>query len=93
MPKTAPDTIKLNIYRYDPDSGEQHRMQTLIVEKHPEDRMLLDLIVRIKSDIDDSISFRRSCREGVCGVKHKLAVMPSFALFHELTHTGMRNFL
>lgn len=66
MPKTH-NTITLHIYRYDPDSGEQPRMQTLIVEKHPEDRMLLDLIMRIKSDVDDSISFRRSCREGVCG--------------------------
>ena len=33
----------------------------------PHDKMLLDALMRIKSDFDDSVSFRRSCREGVCG--------------------------
>src|SRR5699024_11640558 len=31
------------------------------------DRMLLDVLVRLKNEVDDSISFRRSCREGICG--------------------------
>ncbi|MCQ3971430.1 2Fe-2S iron-sulfur cluster-binding protein, partial [Klebsiella pneumoniae] len=33
----------------------------------PTDKMLLDALMRIKSDVDESIAYRRSCREGVCG--------------------------
>ncbi len=42
-------------------------MQKLEVELHDTDKMLLDAIIRIKADVDDSLSIRRSCREGVCG--------------------------
>ena len=60
-------TVKFEIYRYDPDTGEAPRMQQLEVELEPTDKMLLDALMRIKSDVDDSLSYRRSCREGVCG--------------------------
>ena len=60
-------TVKFEIYRYDPDKDERPYMQKLDVELGPNDKMLLDAIVRIKNDVDDSISIRRSCREGVCG--------------------------
>ena len=59
--------VKFEIYRYDPDKDERPYMQKLDVELGPNDKMLLDAIVRIKNDVDDSISIRRSCREGVCG--------------------------
>lgn len=59
--------VKFEIYRYDPDKDERPYMQKLEVELHPEDRMLLDAILRIKNDVDDSLALRRSCREGVCG--------------------------
>ena len=59
--------VKFEIYRYDPDKDERPYMQKLEVELQPTDKMLLDAIVRIKNDVDDSISIRRSCREGVCG--------------------------
>lgn len=59
--------VKFEIYRYDPDKDERPYMQKLDVEVKSTDRMLLDVLVRIKSDIDDSLSLRRSCREGVCG--------------------------
>src|SRR3546814_4636066 len=42
-------------------------MQKLDVELQPGDKMLLDAILRIKNTIDDSLTLRRSCREGVCG--------------------------
>jgi len=58
--------MKFRIYRYDPDRDSQPRMQDYDVEMQPTDRMLLDALIRIKS-IDDSLSLRRSCREGVCG--------------------------
>lgn len=59
--------VKFEIYRYDPDKDERPYMQKLEVELQPTDKMLLDALVRIKSDVDDSLALRRSCREGVCG--------------------------
>lgn len=58
--------MHLRIYRYDPDSGSAPTMQDYTVESEAGDRKLLDLLVRVKS-VDDSLSFRRSCREGICG--------------------------
>jgi succinate dehydrogenase / fumarate reductase iron-sulfur subunit len=60
-------TVRFQIYRYDPDRDSRPRMQELEVRLHAHDKMLLDALMRIKSDVDDSLSFRRSCREGVCG--------------------------
>jgi succinate dehydrogenase / fumarate reductase iron-sulfur subunit len=59
--------VKFEIYRYDPDKDDKPYMQKLEVELLPTDKMLLDALMRIKSDTDDSLSYRRSCREGVCG--------------------------
>ena len=59
--------VKFEIYRYDPDRDERPYMQKLEVELQPTDKMLLDAILRIKNDVDDSLALRRSCREGVCG--------------------------
>ena len=59
--------VKFEIYRYDPDKDERPYMQKLEVELQPTDKMLLDALVRIKNDVDDSLALRRSCREGVCG--------------------------
>ena len=59
--------MKFEIYRYDPDKDERPYMQKLEVELEPTDKMLLDALVRIKNDVDDSLAIRRSCREGVCG--------------------------
>ncbi|MDH4190869.1 MAG: succinate dehydrogenase iron-sulfur subunit [Betaproteobacteria bacterium] len=58
--------MRFSIYRYDPDRDTKPRMQDYEVQLEPTDRMLLDALVRIKEQ-DDSLSFRRSCREGVCG--------------------------
>ncbi|HYM48136.1 MAG TPA: succinate dehydrogenase iron-sulfur subunit [Burkholderiaceae bacterium] len=60
-------TVHFEIYRYDPDKDAQPYMQKLQVTLQPADRMLLDALIRIKSEVDDSLSLRRSCREGVCG--------------------------
>jgi succinate dehydrogenase / fumarate reductase iron-sulfur subunit len=59
--------VKFEIYRYDPDKDERPYMQKLDVELQPTDKMLLDALLRIKMDVDDSLTLRRSCREGVCG--------------------------
>ena len=58
--------MKFKIYRYDPDKDEKPYMKDYDVRLDPHDRMLLDALVRIKEQ-DDSLSLRRSCREGVCG--------------------------
>ncbi|MBU6494353.1 MAG: succinate dehydrogenase iron-sulfur subunit [Burkholderiales bacterium] len=54
------------IYRYDPDQDAGPHMQKFELEPAPGDRMLLDALMRLKA-LDPSLSFRRSCREGVCG--------------------------
>lgn len=58
---------KFLIYRYDPDRDEKPRMQKVVLEL-PAGRklMLLDALVMLKAE-DETLSFRRSCREGVCG--------------------------
>ena len=55
-----------HIYRYDPDQTVAPHMQVIHLEVDPGDRMLLDVLMRLKA-IDPSLSFRRSCREGICG--------------------------
>ena len=54
------------IYRYDPEKDAKPYMQTIEVELAGNERMLLDALMKLK-EVDPSISFRRSCREGVCG--------------------------
>jgi succinate dehydrogenase / fumarate reductase, iron-sulfur subunit len=58
--------MRLSIYRYNPDVDAKPYMQDYDITLEPTDRMLLDALTRLKS-VDDTFSFRRSCREGVCG--------------------------
>ncbi len=58
--------MKLSIYRYDPEKDAKPYMQDYDVQLEQSDRMLLDALVKAKAQ-DDSLTFRRSCREGVCG--------------------------
>jgi succinate dehydrogenase / fumarate reductase iron-sulfur subunit len=58
--------VKLSISRYDPERDAEPVMQDYEIELDGTDRMLLDVLVRLKGR-DDSLTFRRSCREGVCG--------------------------
>ena len=58
--------MKFRIYRYDPEQDAKPRLQEYDVVLDPHDRMLLDALIRLKA-VDDTLSFRRSCREGVCG--------------------------
>ena len=54
------------IYRYDPERDAPPRIQAYDFEARDDERMLLDALIRLKA-INPSLSFRRSCREGVCG--------------------------
>ena len=58
--------MKFRIYRYNPETDRRPRMQDYELDLGPGGAMLLDALVRLK-ELDDSIAFRRSCREGVCG--------------------------
>ena len=60
------DKRTFEIYRYDPDTDAKPYMKTYEVELDGSERMLLDVLMKLKKQ-DDSISYRRSCREGVCG--------------------------
>ncbi|MEY4269118.1 MAG: Succinate dehydrogenase iron-sulfur subunit [Pseudomonadota bacterium] len=58
---------RFNVYRYDPDSGQNPRMDRFDVDLAECGPMVLDALIKMKSDTDASLTFRRSCREGICG--------------------------
>ncbi len=55
------------IYRWDPDTGENPRLDTYEVDMSTCGPMVLDALIKIKNEIDTTLTFRRSCREGICG--------------------------
>ena len=55
------------VYRYDPSSGDNPRMDTYEVDMDNCGPMVLDALIKIKNEIDPTLTFRRSCREGICG--------------------------
>ena len=56
-----------NVYRWDPDNPENPRMDSYEIDLDKCGPMVLDALIHIKNDIDATLTFRRSCREGVCG--------------------------
>ena len=66
-PDGATNVRTFRIYRWDPDSGENPRMDTYYVDLDDCGPMVLDGLIKIKNEIDSTLTFRRSCREGVCG--------------------------
>ena len=66
--KTGSKNIrKVNIYRWDPSTGKNPRIDTYEVDMDNCPSKVLDLLNKIKNEIDPSISYRRSCAHGVCG--------------------------
>jgi succinate dehydrogenase / fumarate reductase iron-sulfur subunit len=66
-PEGATNTRRFIIYRYDPDSGENPRTDTFEVDLDTCGPMVLDALLKIKAEMDSTLSLRRSCREGICG--------------------------
>ena len=66
-PAGAGEVRRVLVYRYDPDSGENPRIDTYELEMDACGPMVLDALIKIKNEIDPTLSFRRSCREGICG--------------------------
>ena len=66
--KTDSKNIKnFRVYRWSPDDEKNPRVDTYEVDMDNCGPMVLDAVMKIKSDIDPSLTFRRSCREGICG--------------------------
>ena len=61
------DPKKLIIYRWDPEKKENPRLDTYEIDKKKCGPMVLDALIKIKNEVDTTLTFRRSCREGVCG--------------------------
>ena len=55
------------IYRFDPDSGEKPRVDQYSIDLDRCGPMVLDGLIKIKNEVDPTLTFRRSCREGICG--------------------------
>jgi succinate dehydrogenase / fumarate reductase iron-sulfur subunit len=66
-PEGATNVRRFMIYRYDPDSSENPRLDTYEVDMDSCGPMVLDVLIKIKNEIDPTLTFRRSCREGICG--------------------------
>ncbi len=67
----APENAKrikvFKVYRWDPDSGQNPRMDAFPVDLDRCGPMVLDGLLKIKNETDASLTLRRSCREGICG--------------------------
>lgn len=55
------------IYRFDPDNSENPQLDTYVINTDECGPMVLDALLKIKDEIDSTLTFRRSCREGICG--------------------------
>ena len=66
-PKGATRVKRFNIYRWSADDGKNPRIDTFEVDLDNCGPMVLDALIKIKNEVDSSVTFRRSCREGICG--------------------------
>ena len=66
-PAGAKQVKSFRIYRYDPEAGGNPRWDTYEVDVDACGPMVLDVLIHIKNAVDSTLTFRRSCREGVCG--------------------------
>ena len=66
-PEGAQRPRTFRVYRWDPDSGETPRIDSYTVDLDDCGPMVLDAVIKIKNEVDPTLTFRRSCREGVCG--------------------------
>ena len=66
-PDGATNIKEFRVYRWNPDDGKNPRIDTFFVDLDDCGPMILDGIIWIKSKVDATLTFRRSCREGICG--------------------------
>jgi succinate dehydrogenase / fumarate reductase iron-sulfur subunit len=65
--KNKDNIRKVHIYRYNPENEDNPQLDTFEIDTTTCGEMILDVIIKIKAEIDPTLTFRRSCREGVCG--------------------------
>jgi succinate dehydrogenase / fumarate reductase, iron-sulfur subunit len=66
--KSGSGTLReFKIYRYDPASGDNPSVDTYYIDLEDCGPMVLDALIKIKNEVDATLTFRRSCREGICG--------------------------
>lgn len=63
----ATNVRKFHVYRYNPESGQNPRVDIYELNMDTCGPMVLDALIKIKNEVDSTLTFRRSCREGVCG--------------------------
>ena len=66
-PKDAKNTREFEIYRWSPDDDENPRRDSYTIDMDDCGPMVLDALIHIKNKVDPTLTFRRSCREGICG--------------------------
>jgi succinate dehydrogenase / fumarate reductase iron-sulfur subunit len=66
-PAGAAEPRKVKVYRWDPDTGDNPRVDTYTIDAADCGPMVLDALIKIKGEVDPTLTFRRSCREGICG--------------------------
>ena len=66
-PDGATKVKAFKIYRWSPDSGDNPSVDTYHLDLDDCGPMVLDALIKIKNEVDPTLTFRRSCREGVCG--------------------------
>jgi succinate dehydrogenase / fumarate reductase, iron-sulfur subunit len=66
-PAGATNLQEFRIYRWNPDDGANPRIDTYYVDRDDCGPMVLDALIWIKNNVDSTLVFRRSCREGICG--------------------------
>src|ERR1700757_1750870 len=66
-PAGARELRTMRIYRFDPDAGGRPRLDTFQLDSKSCGPMVLDALIQIKAAVDSTLTFRRSCREGICG--------------------------
>jgi len=66
-PAPAQSVRTLRIYRYNPDGGGRPRLDTFTLDVKTSGPMVLDALIQLKGSVDSTLTFRRSCREGICG--------------------------
>ena len=67
LPRGARNVREFRVYRWNPDDGRNPRLDSFFVDLDDCGPMVLDALIWIKSKVDATLTFRRSCREGVCG--------------------------
>ncbi len=66
-PAGATRVRTFKVYRWNPDDGQNPRTDTYEIDLDKCGPMVLDALIKIKNEIDPTLAFRRSCREGICG--------------------------